>query len=328
MATHEVSTWAQFRSAIDSAASGDTIKFIADIDCNNEIPEGVASSIIPDAMQGLTIDGSYQEGGVTKNHVIRNLRTNVVSPQAIFKWKFENSSTTKTFNIKNIDFINLILDAPLISHYTNGSSNNQTVIRNCRFVGKRTDYFYSPTNNRGGEYAYFYNCYFNMPYYGTSYAKSPLCTLDSDSFNPIKTYAHYCRFKETYTGTWTPSTEAEAVCCSVSNTWLNGCRVEGTIVNGYSPFFHTSSVTDSGTPTMQNVYDVDFKLTNNDSNSVAIRAFKGVVKIPVRKYSDNTPYGVANYSTGVIPATESQMKDTDWLIQNNFDVVPSNQGGE
>lgn len=325
MATHEVSTWAEFVSAITSAANGDIVKLIADIDCNRVIPEGVASSIIPNATQSLTIDGSYQEGNVTKNHVIRNLRTSVSSPQAIFKWHFENSSTTKTFNIKNIDFINLILDAPLIAHYTNGSGTNQTVIRNCRFTGKRTDYLYSPTlNNTGYQYIYFYSCYFNIPYYGTSYTKSPLCAFDDDSYHPIRSYAHYCRFKETYTRTWTPSTTTEVVCCSVSNTWLNGCRVEGTIVNGYSVYFHKSYIVNNlGTPSMQNVYDVDFKLTDNNSENVVIQALKGVVKIPVRKYSDDTPYGVGSYSTGVIPATESQMQDTDWLIQHNFDVVPS-----
>jgi hypothetical protein len=325
MATIEVSTWAQLVSAItNSAANNDTIKLIADINCNDEIPEGVASSIIPNATQGLTIDGSYQEGNVTKNHVIINLRTSVLSPQAIFKWKFELSSTTKTFNIKNIDFINLILDAPLIAHQQCSSGTNQTVIRNCRFTGRRTDYLYSPTsNNQGSQRAYFYSCYFNIPYYGTSYTKSPLCAFNSDT-PTIRTYAHYCRFKETYTGTWSPTTTTEAVCCGVSNTWINGCRVEGTIVNGYSVYFHLTAVKNLDTPAMQNVYDVDFKLTSNDSENVVIQALKGVVKIPVRKYSDNTPYDVSSYSTGVIPATESQMQDTDWLIQHNFDVVPSN----
>ena len=322
MATYEVSTWAQLRSAIGSASSGDVIKLIADIDCNDEIPEG-ASSLVTESIRGLTIDGSYQEGNVTKNHVIRNLRTNASSPQAIFKWYFYSDDTTKTFNIKNIDFINLILDAPLIAHQSSSSGKNQTVIRNCRFTGKRTDYLYSPTvNNMGNQYAYFYSCYFNIPYYGTSYTKSPLCAFNSDT-PYIRTYAHYCRFKETYTGTWTPDVSTEAVCCGVSNTWLNGCRVEGTIVNGYSAYFHRTNVINLGAPSMQSVYDVDFKLTNRDSSTVTIQAFKGVVKIPFRKYSDNTPYSVGSYSTGVIPADESQMKDTDWLIQHNFDVVPS-----
>ena len=45
MATHEVSTWAELAEAIRTAAGGDTIKLIADIDCNDEIPEGVSSTI-------------------------------------------------------------------------------------------------------------------------------------------------------------------------------------------------------------------------------------------------------------------------------------------
>lgn len=319
MATIEVSTWAELRTAIINADNGDTIKLIKDIDCNDEIPEG--ASTITSASYAFTVDGSYVENGVTKNHVIRNLRTGVTGASPIFLLVSpigEADKTTKIF--KNIDFINLILDSSLfrVRYYTSIS------IRNCRFTGKRTHYLIDYyTNSVGYNSCWMYSCYFNIPYYGTTYEKVPLAAYLSGDRSYKYSYAHYCRFKETYTGTWNPSTYIEAECCSVSHTWLNGCRVEGTIVNGSGAYFHTSGVIGLGTPTMQNVYDVDFKLTSNDSESVDIRAFKGVVKIPVRKYSDGTPYGVASYSTGVIPATESQMKDTDWLIQHNFDVVPS-----
>lgn len=318
MATIEVSTWAELASAIRSAASGDTIKLIADIDCNNDYPTGI--STITTSANRFTVDGSYIQNGVTKNHEIRNLRTTVSAPSTIFML-YSNAGnenwTTKYF--RNIDFVNLILDKPLFT--TKNVSNLE--LRNCRFTGKRTDFLVGCDNiNESTSTTWMYSCYFNIPYYGTSVNNVPLVVFNSSS-SFKRSYAHYCRFKETYTGTWNPSTYIEAECCSVSNTWLNGCRVEGTIVNGYSAYFHTSGVMNLDTPPMQNVYDVDFKLTSNDSESVKIQAFKGVVKIPVRKYSDNTPYGVASYSTGVIPADESQMKDTDWLIQHSFDVVPS-----
>ena len=323
MATREVSTWAELRTAIINADNGDTIKLIKDIDCNDEIPEGV--STITSSNYAFTVDGSYVENDVTKNHEIRNLRTSVTGGSPIFLLMSASGEANKTTKIfKNIDFINLILDSSLfrVRYYTSIS------IRNCRFTGKRTHYLIDYyTNNEGYNSCWMYSCYFNIPYYGTDYTKVPLASFVSSTSSYKYSYAHYCRFKETYTGTWNPSTET-AQCCSVSHTWLNGCRVEGTVVNGNSAYFHTSNVMNLGTPSMQNVYDVDFKLTNNNSESVVIQAFKGVVKIPVRKYSDDTPYGVASYSTGVIPATESQMKDTDELIRLGFDVVPSNQGGE
>lgn len=75
MATVNVSTWAELRNAITGAASGDNIKLIADIDCNGEIPEGVSSKITIE--KTITIDGSYTENDVIKNHEIRNLRTQV-----------------------------------------------------------------------------------------------------------------------------------------------------------------------------------------------------------------------------------------------------------
>ena len=102
MATYEVSTWAQLRSAITSVASGDTIKLIADIDCNDEIPEGVASTILLSVFT-LTIDGGYVEDGVTKRHEIRNLRTSASSPASIFKIQ-ASSDGTYTYNIKKYRF--------------------------------------------------------------------------------------------------------------------------------------------------------------------------------------------------------------------------------
>ena len=89
MATIEVSTWAQLRSAITSAVAGDVIKLIADIDCNDEIPEGVTSTIQTIDSTWFTITGEYTENDVVKRHEIRNLRTRATSPVTIFKFKSE-----------------------------------------------------------------------------------------------------------------------------------------------------------------------------------------------------------------------------------------------
>jgi hypothetical protein len=113
MATYEVSTWAQLRSAITSAVAGDVIKLIADIDCNDIIPEGVASTVVFPIGASVTIDGSYEEDNTIKNHEIRNLRTSVNSPVSIFKISRPGSSAI-THTMKNIDFVNLVLNKPLL----------------------------------------------------------------------------------------------------------------------------------------------------------------------------------------------------------------------
>ena len=46
MATYEVSTWAELVARMaDTTLETRTIKLTADIDCNDSIPEGVASTI-------------------------------------------------------------------------------------------------------------------------------------------------------------------------------------------------------------------------------------------------------------------------------------------
>ena len=329
MATREVSTWAQLRSAITSAGSDDTIKLIADIDCNNEIPEGVTSTIYQDSCDGFTIDGGYVENGVQKRHIIRNLRTSVSSPVTIFRFGKRTDTNVKNTTIQNIDFINLILAKPLIAYKDYYGNVFNAYIRNCRFTGKRNDYLIERKPYQSSSYAqgyvnvYIYNSYINVPYYGTSSTKEPICQWYLDNNNAyFRSYAYNCRIKETYTGTWTPDGNTRE-CCSVYNTALSGCRVEGEVVNGYYAAYHSSNVLSLLTPSMQNVYDVDFKLTANGSANVTMYAFKGVAKVPVRDYDTGNPYGNYTPATGIILANESQMQDTDWLIQQGFDVVPS-----
>lgn len=319
MATHEVSTWAELAAAIRTAAGGDTIKLIADIDCNDEIPEGVSSTIVSYEVSGTrTITGEYTENGVTKRHVIRNLRTSITSPVAIIRMKGYYNSTT---NIQGIDFLNLLLAAPLIEVTETGSDYHKMNVRNCRFTGKRTDYLiylYSST------YLYMYNCYFNVYYNGNNETKVPLCYLDTIG----RGYMSSCRIRETFAGTYTPSSTDGVATCGVFNMCLSDCRVEGEVVSGKYPRYHHNNALSNYTPGLQNVYDVDFKLINDTDTSVPLYAFKGVVKVPIRKKdAETTTYEISSASTGVILADESQMQDTNWLTQHGFDIVPSNQGG-
>lgn len=330
MATREVSTWAELTSAIGSAASGDTIKLIADIDCNNEIPEGVSSTITI-LNKNLTIDGEYVEDGVTKRHEIRNLRTSGSSPVSIFKIQ-ASSDGTYTYNIKNIDFVNLILNAPLFE--------------------------------TAAEYTevYLQKSFFNIPYYGTTQQNIALSEI-YDSWGGMSTklyfyitncrftgkrttkliryntlatsvrfyiYADYCYIKTKYTGTYTPSYDTGKVYSELYNMSLNGCRIEGDIVGNAGDVtninFHLPGSYPSRTISMQNVYDVDFYIFPAVSDrAVDFTANKGLIKKPVKVWNDTTTTTYTNYNakTDLIFATKSEMQDIDWLIQHNFDIVPS-----
>lgn len=322
MATREVSTWAELVTAIRSAGAGDTIKLTSDIDCNREIPEGVTSTIKPPtssfANATITITGEYTENNVTKRHVIKNLRTSISSPVPIFE--FQGSDNTSTLNIKGIDFLNLVLGAALVQTDLVSYNSHILNIRNCRFTGKRTTYLVYLNNN--GTLNIF-NSYFNIPYYGTSVGGNKLCYITITGHG----YMSNCRIRETFTGTFTPSSTDGDTTCSVFPMRLSGCRVEGEVVSGKYARYHADATMNGYTPGSQNVYDVDFKLTNNADTSVPLYAFKGVVKIPIRKKdAETTTYEISSASTGVILADESQMQDVDWLTQNGFDIVPSNQG--
>lgn len=330
MATIEVSTWAELVSAIGSSAANDTIKLIDDVDCNDEMPEGVTTRI--SISKTITIDGSYTEDNVVKNHIIRNLRTHVSSPVEIFYINSKPSVGGITPIFKNIDFLNLILGKPL---FLQGNPKNLT-IRDCRFTGKRTHNLMQNTSSNYGGKIYIYSSYFNVPYYGTDSGEkvSLASNFDTSGSYALATYANYCRFKETYTGTYTPDTTYWGNSCGVSNIWLNGCRVEGEIVsshswdgNQFNIAVLSSNALGAGTPTMQNVVDCDIYTygLGETVNPVQVKTPKGVFKTPVCRWEDKMySFTLATPLSDTIPASSSEIEDTDYLIENGFDVVPSN----
>lgn len=333
MATIEVSTWAELVSAISSAASGDTIQLTADIDCNNEIPEGVSSTITI-LNKNLTIDGGYVENGVTKRHEIRNLRTSASSPVSIFKIQVSYDGEY-TNTIKNIDFINLILVAPL---FETAARYTEVYLQKSFF---NVPYYGSTQENialselyfRSGSriqklYFYITNCRF------TGKRTTKILRYNSSATTVLfYIYADYCYIKTKYTGTYNPSYDAGTVYSELYNMSLNGCRIEGDIVGnaGDATYinFHLLGSYPPRTISMQNVYDVDFYISSAVSDrAVDFSANKGLIKKPVKVWNDTTTTTYTNYNAkeDLIFATETEMQDTDWLIQNNFDIVPSNQG--
>lgn len=329
MATIEVSSWPQLRSTISSAASGDTIKLIADINCDDEIPDGVSSTITI-LNKNLTIDGGYVEDGVTKRHEIRNLRTSGSSPVSIFKIQV-SADGTYTDTIKNIDFANLILDAPLFetaAQYT--MVYLQKSFFNIPYYGSTQQNIalseYYGSSGGVSQYLHFYitNCRF------TGKRTTKILRYNSSATsNRFFVFADYCYIKTKYTGTYNPSYDTGKVYSELYNMSLNGCRIEGDIIGNAGDVtyinFNLPGTYPSRTISMQNVYDVDFYISSAVSDkAIDFTANKGLIKKPVKVWNDTTTYTNYNAKTDLIFATESEMQNINWLIQNNFDIVPSN----
>lgn len=341
MATYEVSTWAELVSKLSQTTlESRTIKIIADIDCNDEIPTGVGSTI-PIYNSGdypVIIDGSYTENNVVKNHVIRNLRTNVTSPVGIFNlYRYSsqssgNRNTNVTF--KNIDFINLILaGAPFINEVNSGVIfSNVLTFNKCRFVGRRDRFLINCDGsgyNSGGNALTFTSCFFNIPYKptGTDNTYVPLNRV----IYSASMIANYCWFRETYGG-WNIGMFAPTVSvsphCSTHNLSLNGCYIDGIIVGYKDSIGITNSY--SYNSTIQSVVDADLRSYGNDGSiTVSIFAPKGIYKTAennntnvVKKYGDdsvNCP--ISNQNVSAIPESPEDMKNPAKLYADGFDIV-------
>lgn len=310
MATVEVSTWGEFVDALQTSGSL-TVKLVADIDCNNEIPQGVSSTI---NLRGaddrpLTITGAYTEDGVTKNHVIRNLRTSTSSPVTIFNamwYSATNVDGALNLTFRNIDFENLYINgASFLKTQKVWYQYNNINFVNCRFVGKRNRVLFT---GESGVILNLTSCFFNMPNIGTA------VTLDSSW---ASVYANYCRFKETYTG-WDLSTTAQT---SAYNMYLNGCYIGGEIVAS-TQITVTSNY--SYNSSLQNVVDADLYVTSGGAaeSDVNVTAPKGVYKNLIRDYTDKTIiYQDVKQNQNSISASPEHMKDAEWLYGEGFDIV-------
>lgn len=339
MATYEVSTWSELIARMaDTTLETRTIKLIADIDCNDEVPFGPTSSIDIVGSMALycTIDGSYTENGVTKNHVIRNLRTNVTSPVDIFNFRAHNPQSGQSdrfkigVTIQNIDFVNTVLNNARmfrLTKYEYGAGGNTVKFKNCSFVGRRNRYLIGAISIDENSLT-FESCFFNIPYKpsDTSSTYVPL-TADWSGY----AYANYCRFRESYNG-WTIGTYEPGISTnpqtSTYNLKLNGCYIDGTIVGHSSNICITKQY--SYDAAIQNVVDADLRAYNNSgSETVSIFAPKGIYKTAangttpvVKKYNDDTVNcSISNQNTSAIPEIPSKMTNPTLLAADGFDII-------
>ena len=319
MITVDVRTWTELVEAFNNGGTkytdDVTIKLTADIDCNDEIPEGVETTISPNIGSYYCIlDGMY---GVNQNHVIHNLRTHVVSPVNIFR------AGLNGLTLKNIDFTNLVLDRPLL---TVGQSSGSTpcTINRCRFVGRRT---YNLFNNTYGSPIAtsaglnLYSCFFNIPYIKTPYvaADAPL-ERNNATGSSLKylSYAYFCRFVESHND--------NTGITSCSNLKLSGCHVQGELTSS-SPITITSQYDYDSE--VQNVVDLTLKTTEEQGTTIVVNAPKGIWKDAIYS-TDSTilaPYQYTNTNPLAIPESPADMMSVSELYSDGFDVQQSNSVG-
>ena len=302
MATINVSTWTEFVTALGSHSSGDTIKLTADINCNDTIPTGVATTINCGS-DTIIIDGN--------GHLIRNLRTSAASPVSVFSFSGTNHDVT----IKDIDFGNLILDKPLF--YFNASSTPvRFYMQNCRFAGRRSDYLiglYDTTIQMT-------SCYFNLKFTGSDIDRLSLCTYESWADQ----IANYCIFVEyAAENCMSVSPSGAKPCCSAYPFSLNGCRIDGTLSVVY-PWSMLITERYTYNAPVQNAIDAEMACRVDTSSDIQVYAPKGVWLKKAYLYSNPeiTDYAFQNKNTsGTIPVTYSQLTDASYLASQGFDII-------
>lgn len=320
MATVEVSTWAELKTALQAQNNA---KLMADIDMNEVAPNG--DYIILSYGESITLDGNH--------HKIRNLRTTVNNPRPIFACQY--GGTGRTLIIKDLDFQNLILAGASLVGANIGHSYvpSTTQINGCRFVGSRGGTAYLLTYNTGITVN---NCYFDLPWVGNGQSNLAYTSLIPKNTSAATTaVANYCRFKEKYTGWIYPSEVYFGTSdkyFSFSFFKINGCRIEGsfTLPNAdrqNASLLHLLSTfnMDAYTPSAQNVFDVELSLLSNDRVKMFIASKATLIKksatLPngtvltadsaYERYSGDTP----------ILATAEEMTDAAALSAKGFDIV-------
>lgn len=320
MATVEVSTWPELKTALQSGSNGKTVKLTSDIDMNEVAPTGDTISVTYNAN---VIDGN--------GHAIKNLRTRVSNPVPIFDTQF--SATDFTFTIKNINFVNLILaGASLVGKSTgSGYTAATTIFENIGIVGSRSGAAYLFTYNSG---ITMNRCTIELPWKGsgsdlTYTSLIPKTISESPS---ITASANYCRFVESHGGWTVPSLSSgtiDSAFLGCSYFKLSGCRIEGSVKlpygnNKYYPYIHNPYVC-KYTPSAQNVCDLDWKGTVTNNEAALYQNFSGVMKKSFLK-GDGTAItttedgGTSGYPKPII-ADAAQMKDASWLSTAGFDII-------
>lgn len=332
--TYEVETWSELVAAFTNGGETITdgsriIKLMNDIDCNAEIPEGVAETLLAKynvaSDRYVEINGEYKENGETKRRKIINLRTHIINPVKIFRVNNISSgdSAGAGLTLRGIDFINLILDQRLASG-VRWASTSPLAATNCRFVGKRS------TNIFDSEYyganIVLTSCFFNVPYKSSEPTFKTFCIAKPpDGKNRIQK-AYYCYFVESDSGLTPDDTKP---CTSFGKMQLSGCRAEGETTFGDVLTFTDQSM---ATTRVQNVMDIDLKTTATEGTTITVNAPYGVWRDDIHStdsaITNTYEYTNVNGDNYSIPETPERMKDAEALSKDGLDIGVGSESGD
>ena len=255
------------------------------------------------------------------------------------------SSYTKFINL---DFQNINLATGNFVDWDSSKLQNFVLtLENCRFVGKRNNYYLC-----GKNFLTCTSCYFDIAWQGLGQTNLAYTSLiPKDDSNATNAFANYCRFKETY-GNWVYDISGYGIYptfrpFSFSYFKCSGCRIEGSMT---VPVWQNTYITTSNgivflcaffsrpnmafTPTAQNVFDVSIICDDTGLSTfnkiVSCSSISYLVKMNAKCKSDNSECTYIttgaekidgdNYTLPLL-ATPAQMRDAQWLSDNGFDIV-------
>lgn len=326
-----VSSWADIVEALNGATGDITLNLTQDINLYYEVDYvyGIQPLYIPDGCN-LTIEGN--------GHQIINLTNAIGTIGGIF---MTNSLNATTVELRDVDFVNLVLNSAALVYCKNAS--DEFTVYNCGFEGKRygTSYLFDVPS------AHFTGCFFDIPWIGTGQQPqkyTSLVTNPSSSSDSTNYEADYCWFREHYTN-WDSSVAWDYAYVNQndkSTLWsfffikLNGSYVDGdmTIGNssrtGHTSCFPIDVVHHANrttyTPTKMNVFDVNVTAVGSGSTLEYGSWFGLYVNKAYKNHTYLTTwqlaYNVTDYSSYPLPirATEEQASDSEWLDEHGFAI--------
>jgi len=326
-----VSSWADIVEALNGATGNITLNLTQDINLYYEVDYvyGIQPLYIPDGCD-LMIEGN--------GHQIINLTNAIGTTGGIF---MTNSLNTTTVELRDVDFVNLVLNNAALVYCQNAS--DELTVYNCGFEGKRygTSYLFDVPS------AHFTGCFFDIPWIGTGQNPqkyTSLVTNPTSSSASTNYEAEYCWFREHYTN-WNVTTWSYTNINSTTNStlWsfffikLNGCYIDGDMkisVDTHSSWatripidlvHHPNRTT--YTPTKMSVFDVNVLCAGTRTNADYGSWFGLYVNKLYNENSESlTFYGRAyDCNTGAgypypIIATEEEAESESWLRQNGFAI--------
>ena len=176
-----VSSWADIVEALNGATGDITLNLTQDINLYYEVDYvyGIQPLYIPDGCN-LTIEGN--------GHQIINLTNAIGTIGGIF---MTNSLNATTVELRDVDFVNLVLNNAALIYCKNAS--DEFTVYHCGFEGKRygTSYLFDVPS------AHFTGCFFDIPWIGTGQNPQKYTSLVTNATSYTSSYttnyeAEYC----------------------------------------------------------------------------------------------------------------------------------------